>query len=216
MQGVGTVGLCILLGSFKLRHDSVSLTGIDIQSNLIELAQQNAEINGVSDQCKFVCADILTENSTNGLFDNIVMNPPYIKKASFNTSPEKCKATSHFESDGVGLDAWIRYAHRKLARLGYLTLIHRADRLDDVISELKKNAGFGSFVIFPLKWKEGDATADRVVVQARKERYAPLQLRSGLVVHKNLRVDTTALTGERRAYSDHAQAVFDNLEPLWT
>ena len=114
------------------------------------------------------------------------MNPPYIKEGFSNASADKIKATSHLEKGGADLAAWIRYAHRKLARLGYLTLIHRADRLDDIISELKKYSNFGSFVIFPVRWQEKDVGASRVVVQARKERYAPLQLRSGLVVHKKL------------------------------
>ena len=124
------------------------------------------------------------------------MNPPYLEDGTHTPSPVKIKATSHGEgAAGANLEDWIRYAHRKLKQGGHLTLIHRADRLDDLIVALEKKRWFGSAIIYPL-WPHAGEDAKRVIVQARKERYARLILKSGMVIHK-----------DNGQYTEAAQAV---------
>jgi len=178
--GVGSVGLCVLA-----RNKNISLTGIDIQPELIDLAHQNAGLNDVEDQARFFHGDIKTEKHTeDNSFNVVVMNPPYLEDGTHTPSPEKIKATSHGEGvSGASLADWIKYAHRKLKQGGHLTLIHRADRLDDVIVELEKKRWFGSVVVYPL-WSHAGEDAKRVIIQARKERYAPIVLKSGMVIHR--------------------------------
>ena len=109
------------------------------------------------------------------------MNPPY--QESGTPSPEKIKAISHGEdASGATLEDWVKYAHKKLKNGGHLTIIHRADRLDDVIVALEKRRWFGSLVVLPLCSYAGE-DAKRVLIRARKERYAPLVLKSPLVIH---------------------------------
>jgi len=187
--GVGSVGLCVLA-----RNKNISLTGIDIQPELIDLAHQNAGLNDVEDQARFFHGDIKAEKHTDdNSFNVVVMNPPYLESGAHTPSPEKIKATSHGEgASGASLADWIKYAHRKLKQGGPLTLIHRADRLDDVIMELEKKRWFGSVVVYPL-WSHAGEDAKRVIIQARKERYAPIVLKAGMVIHqKNGQYTSTA------------------------
>lgn len=146
---------------------------------------QNASLNGVSEQCRFFHGDIQREKViTDNHFDVVVMNPPYLEGGAHLSSPEKIKATSHGEDgSGASLEIWLKYAHRKLKQGGNLTLIHRADRMNDVITTLEKRRWFGSLIIYPL-WPHEGEEAKRVIIRARKERYAPLVLKSGMVVHK--------------------------------
>ncbi len=197
--GVGSVGLCMLA-----RNKNISLTGIDIQPELIDLAHQNAVLNGVEDQARFFQGNILTEKHTeDNTFNAVVMNPPYLESGTHTSSPEKIKATSHGEGvSGASLADWIKYAHRKLKQGGHLTLIHRADRLDDVIVELEKKRWFGSLVIYPL-WSHSGEDAKRVIIQARKERYAPLVLKPGMVIHR-----------EDGKYTEEADAVLSEAAAL--
>ena len=178
--GVGSVGLCVLA-----RNKTILLTGIDIQPELIDLAHQNAALNGVADQTRFFHGDIQSEKSIeDNMFNVVVMNPPYLEDGTHTSSPEKIKATSHGEGvSGASLADWVKYAHRKLKQGGHLTMIHRADRLDDVIVELEKKRWFGSLVIYPL-WSHAGEDAKRVIIQARKERYAPVVLKAGMVIHQ--------------------------------
>ena len=65
---------------------------------------------------------------------------------------------------------------------GYITLVHRADRLDDILSAL--NDKCGSVIVYPLFSKQGEA-ANRVIIRAQKGAKGLLSLKSGLIVHKS-------------------------------
>jgi len=178
--GVGSVGFCVLA-----RNKTVSLTGLDIQPELIDLARQNAQLNDVEDRSRFFHGSLLSEKLIeDNQFNVVVMNPPYLESGAHTPSPEKIKATSHGEgASGASLADWVKYAHRKLKQGGHLTIIHRADRMDDVIVELEKKNWFGSVVVYPL-WSHAGEDAKRVIIQARKERYAPIMLKAGMVIHR--------------------------------
>jgi tRNA1(Val) A37 N6-methylase TrmN6 len=60
-------------------------------------------------------------------------------------------------------------------------VIHRADRLDEVLAGLAGRAG--AVVVIPLWPKAGEA-AKRVVVQARRGARTPLRLAPGVVLHQ--------------------------------
>ena len=59
------------------------------------------------------------------------------------------------------------------AAKGTITFIHRADRLEALLAELRARAG--EIVVFPL-WPGGSRPASRVLVRARKEVAAPTRL----------------------------------------
>lgn len=176
--GVGSAGLCV-----TARNSNIHLTGIDIQQEMIDLALQNAALNGLSDRCQFFSGDFRNEKIIpDNYFNVVLMNPPY--QTDGTSSPEKIKAMSHGEAaSGAALQDWVKYAHRKVKAGGHLVLVHRADRLDDVILALEARRWFGSVVIFPL-WSHAEEDARRVIVRARKERYAPMVLKPGLIVHE--------------------------------
>jgi tRNA1(Val) A37 N6-methylase TrmN6 len=188
--GVGSAGLCVMA-----RNAKIAVTGIDVQPELIELAQRNAVLNGVENKCEFFHGNILTESQVpDNTFNAAIMNPPYYNGGT--ESPHKIKAVSHVENaSGATLTDWIKYAHKKLKNGGHLTLVHRADRLDEVVVALTAKRWFGSLVILPLLPYAGE-DAKRVIVRARKERYAPLQLKAGLILH-----------GPGGAYTDAAEDV---------
>ena len=193
--GVGSAGLCVMA-----RNKTIHLTGIDIQPELTDLAHQNATLSGFAAHAAFFCGDIRNEKHIkDNSFNNVLMNPPYLESGTYTISPEKIKATSHGEgASGATLADWVKYAHKKLKQGGHLTMIHRADRLDDVILELTKKRWFGSLVVFPLLSHTGE-DAKRVIIQARKERYSPCVLKSGMVIHK-----------ENGKYTKEAEAVLND------
>lgn len=178
--GVGSVGFCALS-----RHKNISLTGLDVQQELVDLALQNAALNNVADRCHFFQGNLLAEkNIPDNTFHVVAMNPPYQEGGTHTPSPQKIKAFSHGEeASGAALTDWIKYAHRKLKQGGHLVMIHRADRMDDIIIALEKKRWFGSLEVFPL-WPHAGEDAKRIIIRARKERYAPLLLKAGLVIHE--------------------------------
>jgi len=178
--GVGSAGLCV-----ALRNKNIHLTGLDIQRKIVDLALQNATLNGVAERCRFFCGNLLTESAVeDNAFNIVMMNPPYQEAGTHVPSPRRNKAVSHGEeASGASLRDWAKYAHRKLKQGGTLVMIHRADRLDDIIITLEERRWFGSLVIHPL-WPRKGVPAKRVIILAKKERYKPIRLSSGLILHK--------------------------------
>jgi tRNA1(Val) A37 N6-methylase TrmN6 len=80
-----------------------------------------------------------------------------------------------------GLEAWTGYLLAAVRDGGTLTLIHRAERLADILATLSAKAG--SFQVRPVHPFEGEP-AKRVLVRAVRGGKAPLQLLAPLVLHQ--------------------------------
>ena len=80
-----------------------------------------------------------------------------------------------------GLGAWIAYLLKAVRETGRIVIIHRADRLADLLALLAPKAG--SFEIRPVQ-PFHDAPAKRVLVRAVKTGKAPLMLLPPLVLHE--------------------------------
>ena len=82
-------------------------------------------------------------------------------------------------ADG-GLVAWTGFLLDAVKRGGPVTVIHRADRLGDLIALL--GDGGGSIQVRPIH-PFADEPAKRVLVRARKHGRAPLMILPPLVLH---------------------------------
>ncbi len=178
--GVGSAGLCV-----ALKKQNINLIGIDIFENNIALAQRNADLNSLSLRARFVCGKIQeNKDIDDSSIDVALTNPPYQAGGRHTPSPRTGKALAHGEdASGITLKEWCKYIHSKLKQRGFLYMIHRADRLDEIIRVLTERRWFGSLVVLPIHSRAGDP-AKRVLVSARKERYAPIVIKSGLVMHE--------------------------------
>ncbi len=78
------------------KYPSVKITAIDIQPELIVLAQQNAQQYHVANQCFFICDDFLKHHFTKK-FDVIVSNPPYYATTAGLLSPNPSKNIAKHE-----------------------------------------------------------------------------------------------------------------------
>jgi tRNA1(Val) A37 N6-methylase TrmN6 len=107
------------------------------------------------------------------------MNPPFNNPARQNVSPDPARRMAHATDDSI-LANWTAAAAWVLHSAGTLTLIWRADGLDEVLAVLRDH--FGGIVVLPV-YGRARAPAIRVVVQARKGSRAPLALLPGLTLN---------------------------------
>ena len=107
-------------------------------------------------------------------------NPPFLEAGQADVSPDAGRAAANVEGD-AGLADWIEFLLRMARTKGTITLIHRADRLDDILALLRGKAG--ETVVFPLWPKQGTA-AKRILDRARKGIRTPLTMSPGLVLHQ--------------------------------
>lgn len=180
--GSGAAGLC-----YALKSADISLIGMDIQPELVELASKNAAINHLENRCSFQKGDVTDLESLAGLersFDAVMINPPYLEAGTHTDAHDKERSMALGESgSGARLLDWIRYSHRVLKSGGHLTMIHRSDRLDDIIRILSERRWFGGIIIHPL-WPRAGADARRVIIGATKDRHHPLKIQSGTILHE--------------------------------
>lgn len=177
--GVGTAGLCL-----AVRSPGVSIIGLEKQTAYALLAGLGAAATGVQDRMAIVagCVGAGTMASgpiAPGTADRVMTNPPYAE-SGHGRSPRADRAMSMAEGD-IDLRAWIAAAHRLLKPRGWLSIIHRADRIADIIATLAPR--FGAIAIHPIYSRHGDS-ARRVIVHARRDVKSPASIAAGLVLHE--------------------------------
>ena len=172
--GGGGISLCILS-----RFNNVNILGIDIQDEMLELSNISIKENCFEDRFSVIKEDILSPstNLKNMEFDVVITNPPYYKG---QTSPDKIKAKAHSEQ-GLILDDWITSSVKRLRTGGSFIIIHKADRVDDILYSLKKN-NLGGIEIFPIYSKKGE-NANRIIIRAKKSYKSPSVIYNPLVLH---------------------------------
>ncbi|MGE5475729.1 MAG: tRNA1(Val) (adenine(37)-N6)-methyltransferase [Bacteroidales bacterium] len=174
--GVGTASLCLLA-----RVPGVSVVGLELQPGLAGLARANAAANGFADRLE-VAEGCLTEPPAAvpyQHFDHVITNPPWYEPGTIRPPAAESKAIGHMEE--VELAAWLRQAVRFLRSKGRLFVVHRADRLGDILAALNP-LRVGEVRVFPL-WPRTGKAATRVVVAARKDAKTPLEVLPGLLLH---------------------------------
>lgn len=174
--GTGAASLCL-----AARVPDCRIVGLELQRPLQRIASHNVSQNGLDGRVEMIEGDLQRPppRLAAATFDHVMTNPPHHAAAETSPSPDRQRALAHTEA-GLDLTGWLEGCLRMLKQDGLLTLIHRADRLGDLLGALKDRAG--DVVVFPL-WPGGGRPARRVVIQARKGARGPLQLAPGLTLH---------------------------------
>lgn len=134
---LGTGSGAILLAFLSERPGWTGM-GVDISSNALNVARDNASANGLSDRTEFVCAS--WSEYEQGGYDLLVCNPPYIATDELDTlDPEVREHEPLLALDG-GADGLNCYRE-------IITLLP---------TWLKRNSAFG----FEIGWQQAEAVRD--------------------------------------------------------
>ncbi len=174
--GVGAVML-----SLARRLENIHVTGIDIQPDLIELAQKNIQHNHFSNRARAQCGDICDKTLFKklGSFDHIVINPPYYKTHKSQKPRTIAKELAHTDVTAP-LEEWIIAANRFLKPKGSISVIYPTDQMPELLHLMERF--FGGLVMTPL-WPKPDRPSNRFIIQGVKGSKAPLTLDRGILMH---------------------------------
>jgi tRNA1(Val) A37 N6-methylase TrmN6 len=179
--GSGVVSLAI-----ARRISSATVTGVEIEPELVGLATANAARNGLAARARFVVADVTAPRarlSPLGLvpesFDQVVANPPYLEAGDGRISPHRLRQRA-IAMPAEHLEHWARFLAMMARPGGVLTLVHRADALGRLLSVL--DGRFGRLRVLPL-YPRMDAPASRVLIAGVKGSRATMSLHRGMVLH---------------------------------
>lgn len=133
--GSGILPLLLLCRSEKLK-----MTGLEINPAAADCAKANISENALSARCEIFCGDIRgsKELFSSGQFDLVVSNPPYFAEGSGYVSPDAERAAARGEA-ACSLDELCKAAAYLCRTGGVFCLVHRAERLCDLVSALREH-----------------------------------------------------------------------------
>ena len=175
--GPGAAFLCL-----ARRVDTCRIQGIDVDAPTVALANENIAANEVSGRVSVGVGDVaaLPHWLDPASADHVMMNPPFLDRSAVTVSADDGRARARVEA-GADLKAWVDAAHLLLRPKGWLTLVHRADRVDAILTAL--SGRFGATTLVPL-WPHRGKPARRIIVRARKGVRGPAEISPGLVLHQ--------------------------------
>jgi tRNA1(Val) A37 N6-methylase TrmN6 len=127
-------------------------------------------------------------------FTSVIANPPFFADAEGTHAPQASRAQArHMQADTLAL--WVRTAASAAGRDGEIIFIHRAEALPSLLAAFASR--FGEIAILPIAARPGEK-ATRVLIKARRNSRAPLQLLAPFVLHH----------GNGNGFQPEAEAIF--------
>lgn len=133
--GTGIVPF-LAYGKYKPKE----VIGIEIQEDMVEMANRSSKYNGVENIVKFKNADLKDIDflKTLGTFDVLTVNPPYKLNNSGILNPNDKLAIARHEVM-CNLEDVIIAARRLLKDNGRMYMVHRPERLIDIFELMRKH-----------------------------------------------------------------------------
>lgn len=174
---IGTNNGALLL--YAAQHSPSLVCGIDIHAEAIELAQENLTDNQITQSELYTCP---LQEFHHTPFDVIVCNPPYFRynKGYQTNENEFLKHARHEEF--LTLSELCENTARLLKDNGRFYLVHRPQRISDILCELAKNQ-LGVREITPV-YDEDKDLAVTILVEAIKGLQAEVRFNPPITIKR--------------------------------
>ena len=159
------------------------IIGVELQPEVYDLAKKSVSINNLQKKIELLNIDVkeISSRYETDSFDIITCNPPYFKyNNKKNINDNIIKATARHEVT-LSLDDIFKCAKKILKNSGKIVIVHRTDRLIDVISSMKKNNIEPKRIrfIYPFETSESNL----VLIEGSKNGNPGLKVEKNLIIH---------------------------------
>lgn len=159
------------------------IIGIEVQKSVYDLAVESVKLNNLEKQIQIInmnVKDIFDRYETDS-FDLITCNPPYFKVVeTSNINENEVKSIARHEIL-VTLDDILNISKKLLKNGGSLTMVHRTDRLAEILVLMKKyNLEAKRIRFLQPKLNEN---SNLVLIDARKNGNVGLKVLPPLICH---------------------------------
>ena len=139
----GAISILLALKNFKIQ-----ITGVDIQNDLIELANKNLILNNLNpSKINFMTGDLRDKNFLpTQFYDAVIMNPPYTSKIHGRANSNLSLKTARLDENCTPEDLAIT-AYRILKSRGRLFTVFNSERISEFLAVMTK------FNLIPKKIK---------------------------------------------------------------
>lgn len=160
-----------------------SITGVEIQSENVELAEQSVKLNQLEKKIQILQGDIKTvvKDFAKHSFDVVVSNPPYIIAEHGKENPSDAKNIARHEIL-CNLEDIISAVDYLLKPKGKFFMIHKPFRLPEIFYSLMNHKIEPKTIqlISPYQGKEPNI----VLIEARKNANPSLKILENLIVYE--------------------------------
>ena len=135
--GCGNAPIPLILST----KTNAKITGVEIQKDSYDLAVESVKVNNLEDQINIVNADIneLYKELESDSIDTITCNPPYFKyKETSNLNDSDYKTIARHELK-LDVERLLKVARKLLKNNGNIAIVHRPERLIEIIELMRKN-----------------------------------------------------------------------------
>lgn len=164
---------------------NAQIYAVELQKEVYSLAKETVKINKLDNQIELINDNVknLKKIFNTETFDIITCNPPYFKKKDDSIINEnKVKSIARHEI-GMELEDIMIISKALLKNEGSLVLVHRTERLVEIIELMKKNN------IEPkrmrLIYPKVNAESNLVLIDGRKNGKEGLKILPPLYIHKD-------------------------------
>ena len=175
------------------------IDAVEIQKDVYKLGKKSIELNNLQDKINIINQDIkeYSKNMETDTYDVITCNPPFFKVTeTSNLNMNDYKTIARHEVK-LNLDDIMSIGRKLLKNNGNIAIVHRTDRLIDIITTMRK------YNIEPKKirfiYPKKNTESNIVLVEGTKNGNPGLKILSPLVSHT-----------EEDEYTDEIKQYFTN------
>ena len=133
-------GSCVVSILLSSKTSASRIVGIEILEDFVHMAEKSILLNGLDGKVEIINGDIrnISNMFRKGYAVSVVANPPYIKQDSGLTSNDAIKNIARHEVMCTLSDV-VEAASHILPDGGSFFMVHRPQRLTDILYEMRKN-----------------------------------------------------------------------------
>ena len=165
------------------------ITGIEIQSDIADMAMRSVSYNKLDEKIDIVNDDISNalKYINNCSVDSVCVNPPYMKDTTAIKNPDLPMAIARHELL-TDLETVINIASKLLKESGKFFMIHRPNRLSEIFASMRQNRIEPKRLRFIHPYIE--SKANLVLIEGAKGSGVWMDVEPPLVVYKDKNVYT--------------------------
>lgn len=177
--GCGNCPIPLILSTKTSAH----IVGVEIQKDVYELAQQSVKLNKLTAQISLINEDIniLNEKIPTETFDVITCNPPFFQNISSSRVNKNDYKTIARHEVKLNLSQLMKIAKKLLKNNGRIALVHRPERLLDILTLMRENNIEPKKICFVYPKKNKDANI--LLIEGVKNGKKGLKILPPLYVH---------------------------------
>lgn len=170
---------------FLTLKTNAKIYGIEIQEEPFDLAQRSVELNHLENQITIIKDDLkgIYKKLGANTFDIVCSNPPYFKVSDTSIINKNDTLTIARHEVKANVNDIIEEASKLLVDGGKLYIIHRIERMPEII-KLLDNKNFG-IKRMQLIYPKEDGNAYMFIIESKKNKKTDLKIIKPLVVHNN-------------------------------